>query len=119
MDGVAPRTTEEANEASRTPATEQAFGQGGTEPPGHWRKVLIERVDLDFTYHPPPDQPTVAKYEEVRDAVHHCAVVMVEATPGPCRELSTALTRLEEAVMHCNAGIARNTKVSEDSQPVD
>lgn len=62
-----------------------------------------------FTYHPPaPGQPEV--YQEIRDSVHEVAQLMVEACPSS-RELSLAITHLEEAVFWANAAIARHTEV--------
>jgi hypothetical protein len=70
------------------------------------KEQLRERVESDFTYHPPrPGQPEL--YTFVRDAAKQLAVLLIDAVPEG-RELSTALTRLEECVMHANAGIARH-----------
>jgi hypothetical protein len=60
-----------------------------------------------WSYHPPkPGQP--AMYGELREAAKVLAGVMATHCPVS-RELSTALTKLDEAVMHANAAIARNT----------
>lgn len=64
--------------------------------------------DLDnrFTYHPPfGDQPH--RYELIRSGALHLAEFWTQACP-PSRELSLALTSLEQAVMWANAAIARN-----------
>lgn len=59
-----------------------------------------------FTYHPPrPGQPEV--YRELRDAAHDLARLFVEHAPKS-RELSLALTNVEQAVMWVNAAIARH-----------
>jgi len=59
-----------------------------------------------FTYHAPfGDQPT--RYEMIRDRGLNLAQFMTEKCP-PSRELSLALTNLEQAVMWANAAIARN-----------
>jgi hypothetical protein len=69
---------------------------------------LRARVERDFTYHAPKgDQP--ARYEAVRAKAKELAVLIIETTPES-REQSSALTRLEEAVMHANAAIARNER---------
>ena len=59
-----------------------------------------------FTYHPPsPEQIPV--YQEIRNTGHEFArLISVYATDS--RELSLALTAIEEAVMWANAAIARN-----------
>lgn len=67
---------------------------------------LHARVDRDFTYHPPkPGQPEL--YIEYRERARELAHWMVENIPAG-RELSRALSDLEDAVMHGNAGIARH-----------
>jgi hypothetical protein len=67
-----------------------------------------ERLERDFTYHPvlPGQQP---RYVLLRDAARQLAYQIVAYTP-PSREQSLALTKLEEAIMHANAAIARNEK---------
>lgn len=70
------------------------------------RHQLHLRVDVDFVYHPPkPDQ--LPKYAEIRDHARFLAHMLVELVP-PGRELSLALTKLEECVMHANSGVARH-----------
>jgi hypothetical protein len=65
-----------------------------------------ERLARIFTYHPVlPGQ--AERYEALRGAAHSLAQLISVATP-PSRERSLALTKLEEAVMHANAAIARN-----------
>lgn len=67
-----------------------------------------EAADLKarFTYHAPKvDQPP--RYSRIRDKAHDLAGWMMSACPRS-RELSLALTKLEEAVMWANAAIARN-----------
>lgn len=65
-----------------------------------------DRIDRDFTYHSPKnDQPQ--KYEELRAHAKELALLMNVACP-PSRELSLAMTKLEEAVFWANAAIARN-----------
>ncbi len=66
----------------------------------------LERLENDFTYHPPkPGQPE--RYAEIRNTVKICAEAIVGMTP-PSREQSLALTKLDEAVFWANAAIARN-----------
>lgn len=68
--------------------------------------ALKARIENDFTYHSPKaGQP--ALYEEIRTKARELALFIAERTPTS-REQSLALTKLEEAVMWANAGIARN-----------
>jgi|TARA_Y100000310_G_scaffold199226_2_gene199219 hypothetical protein len=64
------------------------------------------RVERDFTYHPPTED-SVPKFTAIRDEAKDLALLIVRLCP-PSRERSLALTKLEEAVMWANAGIARN-----------
>ena len=65
-----------------------------------------ERVERDFTYHAPKaGQPE--KYQILRDKAKDLAGEIHMLCPKS-RERSSALTKLEEAVMWANAAIARN-----------
>lgn len=67
--------------------------------------VSLEELDRRFTYHAPkPDQ--VPRYEQIRAEARQLAETFVRLCPTS-RELSLALTHLEEAVMQANAAIAR------------
>ena len=67
---------------------------------------LSERIENDFTYHAPKgDQKH--RYEDLRATGKFLAGKMIDHCPNS-RELSLALTKLEEAVMWANASIARN-----------
>ena len=69
-------------------------------------KALLDRINNDFVYHAPkPGQPET--YAEIRERARVLAVHLVGVVPAS-RELSLALTSLEEAVFWANAGIARN-----------
>lgn len=72
------------------------------------REQLHERVDRDFVFHPPTEAKR-AFYESLRDRFRALAHFLIENVP-PGRELSTALTKLEESVMHANAGVARSAE---------
>lgn len=64
------------------------------------------RLANTFTYHAPKeDQPQ--RYVEIREKAKALAVTMLACCPRS-RELSHALTLLEDAVMNANAAIARN-----------
>lgn len=67
---------------------------------------LVARVDRNFTYQPPKaDQ--IPRYEALRRGAQEIARRIIVMTP-PSREQALALTKLEEAVMHANAAIARH-----------
>ena len=64
-------------------------------------------IDNRFDYHPPatPNQRDCHQY--VRTQAKTFAQALVDAVPRG-RELASALTALEEALMWANAGIARH-----------
>ena len=65
-----------------------------------------KNIQNNFKYHTPKEgQPQ--KYEQIRAQAKSFAADLVTFCP-PSRELSLALTALEEAVMWANAAIARN-----------
>ena len=66
----------------------------------------LAKLQSAFTYHAPKDdQPE--RYSELRGLAQRLAARMTELCP-PSRELSLALTNLEQATMWANAAIARN-----------
>ena len=74
-------------------------------PPSATDKILLDRIESDFTYHPPTaDQGE--RYVKMRTTAKQLAHIIVELVPEG-RERSLALTKLEETVMWSNAGIAR------------
>ncbi len=63
-------------------------------------------LESNFRYHPPKDdQPE--RYIEIRDIAKSMAEDLCRQCP-PSRELSLAMTKLEECVFWANASIARN-----------
>lgn len=67
---------------------------------------MNEKIENNFRYHAPKEgQPE--KYTALRDKAKEFAYLIEELVPDS-REKSLALTKLEEAVMWANAGIARN-----------
>ena len=63
-------------------------------------------IENNFKYHAPKEgQPE--KYEVIRATAKSLAYVIENECPNS-REKSLAMTKLEEAVMWANAGIARN-----------
>jgi hypothetical protein len=74
---------------------------------GGRKAALLEEVgEVRFTYHPPGDDHEIEKYVGVRDNARELAELLVKLVPEG-RELSLALTKLEECCMWANAGIAR------------
>lgn len=66
---------------------------------------LAEDLQTRFTYHAPKaSQPE--RYQVIRDNALDLAQIMVIHCPES-RELSLAITKLEEAVMWANSAIAR------------
>ena len=70
---------------------------------------LLDRVENDFTYHKSPAGVT-EHFVTIREKAKDLAKWIITLAPEG-RELSTALTKLEEAVMHANAGISRQYPV--------
>ena len=70
----------------------------------------MKTSDLEnrFTYHTPVGIQT-EQYATIRSAALSYAKLLDTLVPD-CRELSLAITKLEECVMHANAGIARNPR---------
>ena len=72
---------------------------------------IDKRIENNFTYHTPfGDQPE--RYKAIRDISKDVAYIFKNACPES-RELSLALTNLEQAVFWANAAIARNEIESE------
>jgi alkyl hydroperoxide reductase subunit AhpC len=67
---------------------------------------MKERLDNDFTYHPPKEGQAI-RYTAIRDKAKELAVLIVQSTPIS-REQSVSLTELDHVVMMANAAIARN-----------
>lgn len=64
-------------------------------------------IERNFTYHSPkPGQPE--QYERIRSKAKELAYLLNEECPSS-RELSVALTNLEQAVFWANAAIARSS----------
>lgn len=67
---------------------------------------MITKHDLEnwFTYHAPrADQ--IPKFENIREAAHEFAKVILENTP-PSPDQTTAIRKIREAVMTANQSIA-------------
>jgi hypothetical protein len=68
--------------------------------------MMEARIERDFTYHPPKGDQA-ERYVKLRDKAKELALLIAKLTPAS-REQSSALTKLDEVVMHANAAIARN-----------
>ena len=73
---------------------------------------LLERIANDFAYHP-ADEATGSLHQSIRDALFITGVFLVEICPAG-RELSLALTKLEEAMFWANGAIARTEVPAKD-----
>jgi hypothetical protein len=67
-----------------------------------------KRLDNDYTYHAPkPDQ--LDRYHHIREAGKFLAMTLMQNCPNS-RELSVALTHLDQVIFNANSAIARNEK---------
>lgn len=65
---------------------------------------MKQKIEQSFTYHAPKgDQP--GRYLTLRNAAKELALMINESVPEG-REKSLAITKLEEAIMWANKGIA-------------
>jgi hypothetical protein len=69
-------------------------------------KITLESLANRFSYHAPHGDQA-ARYERLRAEARGLATLIVTLCPSSA-ERSTALTRLDEALMWANAAIARN-----------
>jgi hypothetical protein len=69
-------------------------------------QIDFERIKNNFVYHAPVGDQ-VQRYEWIREGAKVYAEFLIAVCPLS-RELSLALTNLEQAVMWANAAIARN-----------
>lgn len=74
----------------------------------------MENSDLKnrFSFHPADTPEKQHSHEMVRDELLDTAVLIDNLVPDS-RELSLAITKLEEAMMWANAGIARHGAMGE------
>ena len=69
--------------------------------------AMLDRINNDFVYHKPLNESQTERYGEIRESGRVMALGLLRRCPQS-RELSLALTKIDEAVMHANAAIARN-----------
>jgi len=65
-------------------------------------------IDKDFKYHAPTSDQ-VEKYEEIRAKGKELALLVYDSCPSSA-ESTTAVRKIEEAVMWANAAIARHSE---------
>jgi hypothetical protein len=71
---------------------------------------VVARINNDFVFHPPVEgSDQVQRYEHIRELCRQLAMELAKLCP-PSRELSVALTSLDQAMFWGNAAIARNEK---------
>lgn len=70
------------------------------------RDELWRRAENDFMFHP-ADEVTGRVHDSIRTECHRTAAFLIDLCPVG-RELSLALTKLEEAMFWANAAIARS-----------
>lgn len=70
---------------------------------------MIDRQDLlnRFTFHPVDSEDTARTYELIRHNARELALGLTEICPSS-RELSLAVTHLEQVVFWANAAVARH-----------
>lgn len=69
------------------------------------KEDLHARIENDLNYHA-PDNADVERHSAIRHAGLELGHQLIDICPLS-RELSTALTRLEECLFHANAAVAR------------
>lgn len=79
------------------------------------KPITAQEADIisRFTYHSPIvelDKIQLQRYANIRNRSLQVAKYFLDQCP-PSRELSLAITHLEEAVMWANAAIARNERL--------
>jgi hypothetical protein len=68
-------------------------------------KKTMDDLNVRFTYHQPKDDQ-IPRYQEIRGRAELLALRLCQLCPES-RELSLALTKLDEVVFWANAAIAR------------
>lgn len=71
------------------------------------RQLSDEEIDNRTKWHPPTDEDTASLHNEVRKTINN-SIKQINMFVPESREKSLAITKLEEAMMWANAGIARN-----------
>jgi hypothetical protein len=66
-----------------------------------------DTLEERFNYHTPPNEAVIETHWLIRKQMLGAAQMVCDNCP-PCRELSLAVTKLEEAMFWANAAVARN-----------
>lgn len=104
---IEPRTSEDVQRQETRPAS--SFVEEATSKAVAAAKdELHQRIEKDFRYHAPESPGQTETYQRIRRLARNYAHELVELVP-PSRELSRALSALEDVVHRANAGVARNT----------
>jgi hypothetical protein len=82
----------------------------GSDPDPTVPPMQFADLQHRFNHHAPPNGTTAQKHITVRERCLELAEVL-DGTQGDGREKSLAITKLEEAMMWANAGIARENAV--------
>lgn len=69
---------------------------------------LSARVENDLTLHPPTSEGVGERMDVMRNAAKDFAHIVIEQGYTPSREVSLALTKIEEALFYAIASVARN-----------
>lgn len=85
--------------------SEQEQGNGGPPRVHHGGPPSYAELQRRFTYQKPRDQKAVSAHEEVSKRTFQLALELCDICP-PGRNLSLALTALEDVRMRANAAIA-------------
>jgi hypothetical protein len=96
-----------ANMAAPSDACAQPMGMIGRAPRDH----VKDDIENNFRYHAPTAE-MLPKFRVLRDQLRSAAHTVRELVPYG-REQQLAITKLEEAMMFANAGIARQGPVAE------
>lgn len=68
--------------------------------------MQFQDIEHRFNFHPATTEEKRNAHTSMRESCKQTALRINEAMPD-CREKSTAITKLEEAMMWANAGLAR------------
>lgn len=69
--------------------------------------MLASDLENRFSYHPPESEVVKILHEDIR-GLHLNVAQFLNAELPQSRELSTAITKLEESMMWANAALARH-----------
>lgn len=75
------------------------------------KEALLARIQNDFAYHK-ADGVSVDTMKQIRNSCYLLAQQLAESVPSG-RELSSALTNLEQVMFHANAGITRPMPIAD------